>query len=196
MSAGSDATAVAYVETTRSDGTVKWGVERSMSRSSRRRCAVVSAVNRRQADDEVIEQHEPVTGTVRGGVDTARSELAAVLVVCRRAAVPARQRGRRGAPSTTTGRRRRRRSTRPSARPASAITYFPDLGNGGYDVEHYDLALTVDPAGGGLVGHRPPSTPSPPRTLGAYDLDLVGLDVASMTRRRRRRRRRRGRAGS
>jgi 2-isopropylmalate synthase len=59
VSAGSDATAVAYVETTRGDGTVKWGVglDESILTASLR--AVVSAVNRHRADAHLVERHEP-----------------------------------------------------------------------------------------------------------------------------------------
>ena len=32
--------------------------------------------------------------------------------------------------------------------------YFPLDGNGGYDVQHYDLVLTYDPATDRLTGHR------------------------------------------
>ena len=46
VSAGSDATAVAYVETTRTDGTVKWGVGLHESILTASLRAVVSAVNR------------------------------------------------------------------------------------------------------------------------------------------------------
>ena len=58
VSAGSDATAVAYVETTRGDGTVKWGVGLHESILTASLRAVVSAVNRQRADSEVVERHE------------------------------------------------------------------------------------------------------------------------------------------
>jgi len=58
VSAGSDATAVAYVETTRGDGTVKWGVGLHESILTASLRAVVSAVNRHRADVEVVERHE------------------------------------------------------------------------------------------------------------------------------------------
>jgi 2-isopropylmalate synthase len=58
VSAGSDATAAAYVETTRSDGTVKWGVGLHASILTASLRAVVSAVNRHRADVEVVERHE------------------------------------------------------------------------------------------------------------------------------------------
>ena len=50
VSAGSDATAVAYVETTRADGTVKWGVGMHESILTASLRAVVSAVNRHRAE--------------------------------------------------------------------------------------------------------------------------------------------------
>src|SRR5215475_14552758 len=48
-------------------------------------------------------------------------------------------------------------SRRPSGPPhpgASGVgdSLYPDLGNGGFDVRHYDLALTWEPDGGGLSG--------------------------------------------
>jgi aminopeptidase N len=36
--------------------------------------------------------------------------------------------------------------------PGTGEPYFPDMGNGGYDVGHYDLALAYDPAGKTLTG--------------------------------------------
>jgi 2-isopropylmalate synthase len=59
VGAGSDAVAVAYVETERDDGTVKWGVGMDESILTASLRAVVSAVNRHRADTEVVERHEP-----------------------------------------------------------------------------------------------------------------------------------------
>jgi 2-isopropylmalate synthase len=59
VGAGSDAVAVAYVETEREDGTVKWGVGMHESILSASLRAVVSAVNRHRADVAVVERHEP-----------------------------------------------------------------------------------------------------------------------------------------
>ena len=49
VGAGSDAVAVAYVETQRPDGTVRWGVGRHESITTASFRAVVSAVNRHRA---------------------------------------------------------------------------------------------------------------------------------------------------
>ncbi|MBA2280028.1 MAG: 2-isopropylmalate synthase [Acidimicrobiia bacterium] len=56
---GSDANAVAYVETQRSDGTVRWGVGLHESILTASLRAVVSAANRHRADTELVERHEP-----------------------------------------------------------------------------------------------------------------------------------------
>jgi 2-isopropylmalate synthase len=56
---GSDATAVAYVETQSGDGTVMWGVGRHESILTASLRAIVSAVNRRRRQERVIEPHRP-----------------------------------------------------------------------------------------------------------------------------------------
>ncbi|MFE7466580.1 M1 family metallopeptidase [Streptomyces sp. NPDC057499] len=58
--------------------------------------------------------------------------------------------------------------------------YFPRLGNGGYDVTHYDLVLDVDPAAQRLRGTAT-VTARATQDLSAFNLDLVGLTVASAT---------------
>jgi 2-isopropylmalate synthase len=59
VGAGSDATAVAYVETQRPDGSVKWGVGQHESITTASFRAVVSALNRQRQDRHVVERHEP-----------------------------------------------------------------------------------------------------------------------------------------
>jgi 2-isopropylmalate synthase len=56
---GSDASAVAYVETQAGDGTVMWGVGRHESILTASLRAIVSAVNRRRRQERVIEPHRP-----------------------------------------------------------------------------------------------------------------------------------------
>ncbi|HEV8624452.1 MAG TPA: 2-isopropylmalate synthase [Acidimicrobiia bacterium] len=56
---GSDATAVAYVETQSGDGNVMWGVGRHESILTASLRAIVSAVNRRRRQERVIEPHRP-----------------------------------------------------------------------------------------------------------------------------------------
>jgi aminopeptidase N len=58
--------------------------------------------------------------------------------------------------------------------------YFPRLGNGGYDVTHYDLALAYDPGRRHLTGTAV-ITARATKDLSAFDLDLKGLDVAGVT---------------
>jgi 2-isopropylmalate synthase len=59
ISAGSDATAVAYVETLGPDGVLRWGVGTHESILTASLRAVVSAVNRQRADEHLVERHEP-----------------------------------------------------------------------------------------------------------------------------------------
>ncbi|MFD3933232.1 M1 family metallopeptidase [Streptomyces sp. NPDC058614] len=58
--------------------------------------------------------------------------------------------------------------------------YFPKLGNGGYDVTHYDLILSYDPDTKRLNGTaeiRAKAT----QDLSAFNLDLKGLNVDKVT---------------
>ncbi|MFJ9643957.1 M1 family metallopeptidase [Streptomyces sp. NPDC101206] len=68
-------------------------------------------------------------------------------------------------------------------RPAAAGAgdpYFPQLGNGGYDVTHYALDLAYDPDSGRLDGTAE-ITAKATEHLSAFDLDLLGLKVLSAT---------------
>ncbi|MFF4910587.1 M1 family metallopeptidase [Streptomyces sp. NPDC001260] len=62
--------------------------------------------------------------------------------------------------------------------------YFPKAGNGGYDVDHYDLKLAYTPVkgsrGGRLTGTAT-VTARATKDLTAFDLDLKGMDVEDVT---------------
>lgn len=58
--------------------------------------------------------------------------------------------------------------------------YFPDLGNGGYDVIHYDIEVTVDPESAALDAVTT-ITAVADQTLATFNLDFVGLEVSSVT---------------
>ncbi|MGA4841133.1 M1 family metallopeptidase [Streptomyces sp. G45] len=58
--------------------------------------------------------------------------------------------------------------------------YFPKLGNGGYDVQHYGLKLGYDPGSRHLKGTAE-ITARATKTLSAFNLDLHGLDVEAVT---------------
>lgn len=58
--------------------------------------------------------------------------------------------------------------------------YFPKAGNGGYDVGHYALTLDYTPATRRLTGTAV-ITARATRDLPAFDLDLTGLHVDSVT---------------
>jgi aminopeptidase N len=55
--------------------------------------------------------------------------------------------------------------------------YAPELGNAGYDVQHYRLALAVDPAAAQITGTVTISATSTVDRLSRISLDLVGYDV-------------------
>ena len=57
--------------------------------------------------------------------------------------------------------------------------FFPLAGNGGYDVEHYDLDLAWDPATGALRGEATLEATALQR-LDRFDLDLRGFDVGAV----------------
>ena len=57
--------------------------------------------------------------------------------------------------------------------------YFPGLGNGGYDIDHYDLDLTWTADEGVLAGVAT-ITATTTQDLSRFDLDLSGLDVRAV----------------
>lgn len=57
--------------------------------------------------------------------------------------------------------------------------YFPDLGNPGYDVEHYLVELAVDPVANTLAGEVA-ITAAATADLDTFRLDLLGLTVDSV----------------
>ncbi|WP_369778482.1 M1 family metallopeptidase [Streptomyces sp. R33] len=58
--------------------------------------------------------------------------------------------------------------------------YFPKAGNGGYQIEHYDLDLDYDPAGGELNATAV-ITARAEQGLSSFNLDLSGLEVEGVT---------------
>jgi hypothetical protein len=58
--------------------------------------------------------------------------------------------------------------------------YFPQDGNGGYDVRTYDLDVGYDPASGVLTGHATVDAVAT-QSLSRFDLDLSGLTVSGVT---------------
>jgi aminopeptidase N len=58
--------------------------------------------------------------------------------------------------------------------------YFPLEGNGGYDVQHYDLAFSYDPATKRIDGTNT-ITARATQNLSRFDLDLQQLDVSKVT---------------
>ncbi|MVO87876.1 M1 family peptidase [Streptomyces sp. p1417] len=58
--------------------------------------------------------------------------------------------------------------------------FFPELGNGGYDVAHYGLTLGYDPESHHLTGAAE-ITARATKNLSAFNLDLKGLKVKDVT---------------
>jgi aminopeptidase N len=57
--------------------------------------------------------------------------------------------------------------------------YFPTYGNGGYNVRHYDLTVTYNPASDWLTGYAK-ITARAAQDLSSFNLDLAGLTVRSV----------------
>lgn len=68
--------------------------------------------------------------------------------------------------------------------PGVGDPYFPNAGNGGYDVAHYGLALRWAPANGdpsqGVLSGTALITATATQNLSQFDLDLRGLTVSSL----------------
>ncbi len=64
--------------------------------------------------------------------------------------------------------------------PSVGDSYFPDQGNGGYDVQHYDLAFTYDPATRHLAATAT-ITAVALKDLDQFNLDFRGPEISSLT---------------
>jgi aminopeptidase N len=64
--------------------------------------------------------------------------------------------------------------------PGIGDSYYPELGNPGYNAEHYTLDLAVDPVRGSLSGTAVIQARAA-RTLPRFSFDLIGLHVAMVT---------------
>jgi aminopeptidase N len=57
--------------------------------------------------------------------------------------------------------------------------FFPNAGNGGYDVSHYSLSLSYEPAGNQLTGTAT-ITATATQNLSRFDLDLRGFAISQL----------------
>ncbi|SCX38211.1 Peptidase family M1 [Klenkia marina] len=64
--------------------------------------------------------------------------------------------------------------------PGIGDPYYPGDGNGGYDVERYDLDIAYDPADDVLTGVATITATTTGARLSGFSLDLVGLDVSAV----------------
>ena len=58
--------------------------------------------------------------------------------------------------------------------------YFPDLGNGGFDVEHYLIETTIDPDAGVITDGRTTITAVALADLAAFHLDFRSLEILDL----------------
>ena len=63
--------------------------------------------------------------------------------------------------------------------PGAGDPYFPDMGNGGYDVQHYDIRLGFHPSDHSITATTV-VTARATQNLSRFDLDLQGLTVRSV----------------
>jgi aminopeptidase N len=70
---------------------------------------------------------------------------------------------------------------RSTARSGLGDPYFPDDGNAGYDVRHYDVRVAYDPAKPGWLTGDTTITARATTTLSVFHLDLVGFDVTAVS---------------
>ena len=64
--------------------------------------------------------------------------------------------------------------------PGIGDSLYPDFGNGGYDVQHYTLDLTVSPGSNSFVGTTTINAQAT-EALSRFNLDLIGLTVDAIT---------------
>ncbi|WP_329538428.1 M1 family metallopeptidase (plasmid) [Streptomyces sp. NBC_01450] len=65
--------------------------------------------------------------------------------------------------------------------PGTGDPYFPNDGNGGYDVSHYDVRVRYDPSRRDHLDGDTIITAQASAVLGTFHLDLRGFDVTSVT---------------
>ena len=64
--------------------------------------------------------------------------------------------------------------------PGIGDPYFPGDGNGGYDVQHYDLAVSYDPDTDTLTG-KATITAKATQDLSTFNFDFIGLNLRKVT---------------
>ena len=71
-------------------------------------------------------------------------------------------------------------ATGPAGPTTAGDPYVPGDGNGGYDVQHYGLKLAITPDGAKQLDGTATITATATERLARFNLDLTGLDVASI----------------
>ncbi len=115
-------------------------------------------------------------GTTVGGTTTAGGTATTTAGTATTTAGTAAMVG--GGPGGPAGRGRTHRLAPQPGSPGIGDSYYPDYGNGGYDVEHYDIRLRYDPATDQLSGTTTILARAT-QDLSRFDLDFL-LDVSSV----------------
>ena len=68
-----------------------------------------------------------------------------------------------------------------SGSPSIGDPYTPDLGNTGYDVQHYHLQLAVDPTAATVAGSASVEAVTTMPNLGQISLDFIGYEISAVT---------------
>lgn len=114
----------------------------------------------------------------RRATATVAFVLVAALAACsaEEAALPSLESDERPATSSTEA-----PSTGSAGAEGVGDPYYPQAGNGGYDVERYDLELEVTIQGTDHLDAVATITLEPTQDLSTFDLDLLGFEVATVT---------------
>lgn len=68
-----------------------------------------------------------------------------------------------------------------SGSPSLGDPYTPDLGNTGYDVQHYHLQLAIDPASSTIAGTTTLQAQTTKPNLRQISLDFIGFEISAVT---------------
>ncbi len=68
-----------------------------------------------------------------------------------------------------------------SGRPSIGDPFTPDLGNTGYDVQHYELELALDPGAGRIEGSVTIEAVTTEPSLQQVSFDFIGFEISALT---------------
>ncbi|MFD0685088.1 M1 family metallopeptidase [Actinomadura fibrosa] len=117
-------------------------------------------------------QHGP-RAAIRGAAGLAAVALAGSLTACQSPFDDGSAKGPSASPEGPA-------ATGPAGPTSAGDQYVPGDGNGGYDVQNYALKLTITPGGAKELDGTATITATATERLARFNLDLTGLEVASV----------------